>query len=88
MVLFTCLKKKQIPIDFSEENVSELTQISDLLGETLMDNGLGFYVGHLSQIRLAADRKNETGFKKLVISRELFGGAGALSEIHAENLAE
>jgi hypothetical protein len=81
-------KKKNLPIDFSEQNVSELTRKSDLLGQTLIDNGLGFYVDYLSQIRLAADNKNELKFKKLVISRELFGGAGALWEIHIENQIE
>ncbi len=77
-----------MPINFSEENISELTLKSDLLGQTLIDNGLGFYVDHLSQIRLSADKKNESEFRKLVISRELFGGAGALWEIYIENLAE
>jgi hypothetical protein len=79
---------KKTPIDFSEQIVSELTQKSDLLGQTLIDNGLGFYVDYLAQIRLAAYNKNESKFKKLVISRELFGGAGALWEIHIENTTE
>jgi len=87
MGIFDFLKKK-IPIDFSDENVSELTLKSDLLGQTLIDNGLGFYIDHLSQIRLSADKKNESEFRKLVISRELFGGAGALWEIHIENPTE
>ena len=55
MGIFDFLKKK-IPIDFSDENLSELTLKSD--------------------------------FRKLVISRELFGGAGALWEIHIENPTE
>ena len=88
MGLFDFLKKKKKPIDFSDKNVSELTLKSNLLGQILIDNGLGFYVDHLSQIRIAADNKNESEFKKLVISRELFGGAGALWEIHIENPIE
>ncbi|MEZ4803485.1 MAG: hypothetical protein R2797_11995 [Gelidibacter sp.] len=88
MRLFDILKKNKIPIDFSDENVSELTMKSDLLGQTLIDNGLGFYVDHLSQIRLSADTQNESEFKKLVISRELFGGAGALWEVYIENPTE
>jgi len=88
MGIFDFLLKKKKPIDFSEQNVSELTLKSDLLGQTLIDNGLGFYVDYLSQIRLAADNKNESEFRKLVISRELFGGAGALWEIHIENSTE
>ena len=88
MGIFDFLKTKKIPIDFSDENVLELTLKSDLLGQTLIDNGLGFYVGHLSQIRLSADKKNESEFRKLVISRELFGGAGALWEIYIENPTE
>jgi len=87
MRIFDFLKKK-IPIDFSDVNVSELTLKSDLLGQTLIDNGLGFYIDHLSKIRLSADKKNEAEFRKLVISRELFGGAGALWEIHIENPTE
>lgn len=88
MGIFDFLKTKKISIDFSDENVSELTLKSDLLGQTLIDNGFGFYVDHLSQIRLSADKKNESEFRKLVISRELFGGAGALWEIYIENPTE
>ena len=77
-----------MPIYFSDKNLLELTQKSDLLGQTLIDNGLGNYVDHLSQIRLAADNKNESEFKELVLSRELFGGAGALWEIYIENPTE
>ncbi len=87
MGLFDFLTKKK-PIDFSELNVQELTLKSDLLGQTLIDNGLGFYVDYLSEIRIAAENKNESEFRKLVISRELFGGAGALWEIHIENQTE
>jgi len=85
--MFDFLKKK-IPIDFSELNLSELNLKSDLLGQTLIENGHGFYVDHLSQIRLVAENKNESKFKKLVISRELFGGTGALWEINIENPTE
>ena len=88
MGIFDFLKKKKIQIDFSDKNISELTLKSDLLGQTLIDNGLGFCVDHLSQIRIAADNKNEAEFRKLVISRELFRGAGALWEIHIENPTE
>ena len=85
MRIFDFFRKKETPIAFSEENISELTRNSDSLGQTLIENGLGFYVDHLSQIRLAADKKNEEEFKKLVISRDLFGGSEALWEIHIEN---
>lgn len=88
MGIFDFLTKKKVTIDFTDENVAELTLKSDLLGQTLIDNGIGFYIDHLSQIRLAADNKNEAEFKKLVISRELFGGSGALWEIHIENPTE
>jgi|TARA_B110000046_G_scaffold183731_1_gene220528 hypothetical protein len=88
MGIFDFLKKKKIPINFSNKNLSELTLKSDLLGQTLIDNGLGFYVEYLSKIRLAAEKKNESEFKKLVVSRELFGGSGALWEIHIENQTE
>ncbi|MFV9552583.1 hypothetical protein [Algibacter sp. PT7-4] len=88
MGIFDFLKKKKTPIDFSDKNVSKLTLKSDLLGQTLIDNGLGFYVDYLSKIRLAAENKNESEFRKLVVSRELFGGSGALWEIHIENQTE
>ena len=88
MGIFDFLKKKKVPIDFSAKNVSELTIKTDLLGQTLINNGLGFYVDHLSQIRLSADKKNELEFRRLVVSRELFGGAGALWEIHIGNTIE
>tara|TARA_R110002096_G_C14331799_1_gene701355 strand:+ start:71 stop:445 length:375 start_codon:yes stop_codon:yes gene_type:complete len=88
MGIFDFLKTKKTPIDFSDENVSELTLKSDLLGQTLIDNGLGFYVDHLSKIQLSADKKNESEFREFVISRELFGGAGALWEIYIENPTE
>jgi hypothetical protein len=88
MGIFNFFKKKKIPINFSEKNIAELNQKSDLLGQTLIENEMGFYVDYLSQIRLAAYNKNESEFKKLVISRELFGGSGALWEIHIENLTE
>lgn len=49
---------------------------------------MNFYVDYLSQILLAADNKNEDEFKRLVISRVLFGGSGALWEIYIENPTE
>jgi hypothetical protein len=79
------LKRKKVPIDFSEKNLTDLTILSDQLGQTLIDNGLGDFVDQLSRIRLAADAKNEVDFKDLIISRELFGGSGALWEIHIED---
>lgn len=88
MGVFNFLRKKKLPIDFSEEKVSELTKKSDLLGQTLIDNGFGFYVDYLSQIRLAADNKNEIEFRRLVLSNELFGGSGALCEIYIGNQSE
>ncbi len=87
MGLFNFLKK-DLPINLSDENVIELRRISDSLGQTLIDNGLGFYVDYLSKIRLAADNKKEKEFKRLVISRELFGGSGALWEIYIEKPTE
>jgi hypothetical protein len=88
MGIFDFWKKNKTPIDFSEKNIAELTKQSDLLGQTLIENGMEFYVGYLSQIKLAANNKNESEFRKLVISRELFGGSGALWEIYIENQTE
>ena len=87
MGIFDFLKKKA-PINFSDENVSELTLKSDLLGQTLIDNGMGFYVDYLSQIRLAADNKNDTEFKKLVLKSGLFRGNSSLRDIQMKSPSE
>ena len=71
MGILDFLKKKTI-INFSDENISELTLKSDLLGQTLIENGMGFYVDYLSQIRLSADNKNDKEFRKLVLKSGLF----------------
>lgn len=88
MGIFNRWNKKTEQIDFSESYVSQLIEMSDSLGQTLIDNGFGFYVDYLSKIRLAAENSNEIDFKKLVISSELFGGSGALWEIYIENQKE
>jgi hypothetical protein len=75
-------------MDFSVQKLSELTLKSHLLQQTLIDNECEVHIHHLSQILLSANQKNETDFKKLVVSRELFGGAGALWEIHIANPTE
>ncbi|MDP4262410.1 MAG: hypothetical protein Q8941_07745 [Bacteroidota bacterium] len=85
MGLFDFLKRPEKPIDFSDKNVEALTKLSDQLGDTFIKAGYGFGVDYLSQIRLAADRHDNEAFKKLVISRELFGGSGAIWEIWFEN---
>ena len=86
--LFDFLKKKKTPIDFSEQNVSELTLKSDLLGQTLIENGMGFYVDYLSQIRLAADNKNDAEFRKLILKSGLFKGQGSLGDIRMKSPSE
>jgi hypothetical protein len=88
MGIFDFWKQRKIPIDFTEQNVLELKEKTDKLGNILIKNGLDFYVEYLSQILITAENKNEPEFRKLVISRELFGGAGALWEIHIGNTTE
>lgn len=85
MGLFDFFKRQEKLIDFSDENAAALTKLSDQLGDTLIKSGFGFGVDHLSQIRLAADRHDNEEFKKLVISKELFGGSGAIWEIWIED---
>ena len=82
--LLNFFKNTERPIDFSNENIERLTKFADELGDTLIKTGFDLYVDFLSQIRLAAERHNEEEFKKLVLRRELFGGAGALWEIWIE----
>ena len=84
MELLNFFKNTERPIDFSNDNIERLTKFADELGDTLIKTGFSLYVDFLSQIRLAAEQHNEEKFKKLVISRELFGGAGALWEIWIE----
>ncbi len=81
MGLFNFLGISDKPIDFSEDNVENLTKIIDDLGDTLIKASFGFYVDHLSQIRLASERHDSVYLKKLVICAELFGGSGAMWEI-------
>lgn len=79
---------KKIQINFSDDNISELIKKTDLLCQTLINNGYGFYVDYLTQIRMSAENKNESKFRELVISRELFGGSGALWEIDIQDSTE
>jgi hypothetical protein len=72
-------------IDFSVDNVERLTNLLDELGDTLIKAHFGNYVDYLSQIRLTTENHDTEAFKKLIISRELFGGAGALWEIWIED---
>ena len=84
MGLFDFFRKDR-KIDFADENIEELAKLTIELGETLIRANLGFYVDYLSCIRLAAEQHDIETFKKKVISRELFGGAGALWEIWIED---
>ena len=81
MLLFNFFKKSNRLIDLSNDKVEKLIKLADDLGDTLIEAGFGFYVPHLSQIRLAAERHDTETFKRQVISRELFDGAGAMWEI-------
>ena len=77
--------RKDRKIDFADENIEELSKLTIELGDTLIRANLGIYVDYLSCIRLAAEQHDIETFKKKVISRELFGGAGALWEIWIED---
>jgi hypothetical protein len=88
MGIFDFWKKKDKPINFSEKNITELTKQSDALGEILIQNGMPFRAEYLSLIIEAAKNNDEVEFKKLIISRDLFGGSGALWEIYIENQTE
>jgi hypothetical protein len=81
MGLFNIFKRTVEPIDFSDSNLVKLTKLMDELGDTLIKSGFGFYVEHLSQIRLAAEQHNLEKFKEKVINRGVFGGAGVMWEI-------
>lgn len=85
MGLFDFFKRPEKPIDFSDDNVKALTKLSDQLSDILIKSGYGYGVDYLSQIRLSADKHDIKRFKTLVISRELFGGSGAIWEIWIED---
>ena len=74
-------------LDFSDENVKKFAVISDLIGDTLINSGYGYFVDYLSQIRLKVEEHDSEGFVKLVLSNELFGGAGSLRDIWIEEEA-
>ena len=85
MGLLNFFKINERPIEFSEAYVEKLSKIADDLGHTLIKAGFGFYVDILTKIRIAAKQHDNETFKKLIISRELFGGAGAMWEIWIED---
>jgi hypothetical protein len=85
MTLFNFGREKVETIDFSDEKVERLSNLTDQLGDILIKSGFGFYVDYLSQVRLSAEKRDKEKFKKLAISVELFGGAGALWEIWIED---
>lgn len=84
MGLSNLFKKKQL-IDFCDKHVEKLSAVIDSLAKTLREAGLSFYIDQLCQIKSAAIKQDEETFKKLVISRELFGGSGALLEIYIDD---
>lgn len=73
---------------FGEKNINDLRKQTDLLSQILNKNGMEFRADYLYLIILAAENRNELEFKKLVISRDLFGGSGALWEINIESQTE
>ena len=88
MGIFNFWKKEEIQINFSEKNITRLMNLSDLICEILIKNQMVFYADYLSLINLSAKKKDEAEFKNLIISRNLFGGSGALWEIYIENKDE
>jgi|GEM_PF-3237343 len=88
MGIFNFWKKEEIQINFSEKNITRLMNSSDLICEILIKNQMVFYADYLSLINLSAKKKDEAEFKNLIISRNLFGGSGALWEIYIENKDE
>ena len=73
--------KMHLSIDFSDDNVNALSRLTVALGDTLIKAGFGMHVDTLTQIRLAAERREQDIFVKQVTSRELFGGSGAIWEL-------
>ena len=57
MGFFDFIRKTDTAIDLSDEKVELLSKLTNQLGDTLIKSGFGFYVDHLSQIRLSAEKK-------------------------------
>jgi hypothetical protein len=68
--------------------VDELKNQTTRLRETLQNNGFSSYNFRLSNALAAAQIGDEIKFRELVISNEIFGGAGALWEIYIDDKFE
>jgi len=88
MGIFNFWKKEEKQIDFSDKNITRLINLSNLICEILINNEMVFRTDYLYLINLSAEKKDETEFKNLITSRNLFGGSGALWEIYIENKEE
>jgi hypothetical protein len=85
MGLFDFERQAESIVDFSDEKVALLSKLTDQLGDILIKSGFGFYVDHLSQLRIAAENEDKVKFERLAFCPELFGGSGALWEIWIED---
>ena len=78
MKLFT----RNSQLNFSEENITSLSKSVTELKEVLTKVGTGLGQQELTNVLAAAIKKDAKLFKKYVLTDALFGGAGALWELH------
>ena len=76
------MTNKQSQLDFSEDKIERLQNSIFSLQLILSNTDSLYYNDYLNEILNSAQQRNSQKFAKLVISNELFGGAGALWEIY------
>lgn len=75
-------------INFSQDNVKLLEQITAELKNILITNHFSVYLNQLDDILTAAVSNHYDDFNRAMSVNSLFGGAGALWEIYMPDSAE
>ncbi len=70
-------------LDFSKTKMERLYEATNRLQEICIKMNYSVYVDRLNKVIDAGNKKNTKEFKKLVISVDFFGGAGALWEFES-----
>ena len=69
-------------LNFSEKNINSLSHSVTELKDVLAKVGTGLGQQELTNVLAAAMKKDTKLFKKYALTEALFGGAGALWELH------
>ena len=71
--------------DFSDKNIESLTESVIELKSILREVGTSIGLQALTNILSSAMKKDSNSFKKYTLTNELFGGSGAVWELHCGN---